>query len=94
LNQSGSRASQELPPLPTPSLAPSLSPSPAELEEPVNNLVNGGPDHTIAPRDIDLDLNERNIISGKRQRTQSTRAADAAVSRPAKRGLCASAREA
>ncbi|KAJ7249012.1 hypothetical protein C8J57DRAFT_1672222 [Mycena rebaudengoi] len=90
LNQSGSRASQELPPLPTPSLAPSLSPSPAELEEPVNNLVNGGPDHTIAPRDIDLDLNERNIISGKRQRTQSTRAADAAVSRPAKRGLCAS----
>ncbi|KAJ7237946.1 hypothetical protein C8J57DRAFT_1566399 [Mycena rebaudengoi] len=89
LNQSGSRASQELPPLPTPSLAPSLSPSPAELEEPVNNLVNGGPDHTIAPRDIDLDLNERNIISGKRQRTQSTHAADAAVSRPAKRGLCA-----
>ncbi|KAJ7210230.1 hypothetical protein C8J57DRAFT_1540028 [Mycena rebaudengoi] len=89
LNQSGSRASQELPPLPTPSLDPSLSPSPAELEEPVNNLVNGGPDHTIAPRDIDLDLNERNIISGKRQRTQSTRAADAAVSRPAKRGLCA-----
>ncbi|KAJ7259323.1 hypothetical protein C8J57DRAFT_1233688 [Mycena rebaudengoi] len=84
---SGLRASQELPPLPTPSLAPSLSPSPAELEEPVNNLVNGGPDHTIAPRDIDLDLNERNIISGKRQRTQSTRAAYAAVLRPAKRGL-------
>ncbi|KAJ6469689.1 hypothetical protein DFH09DRAFT_1344690 [Mycena vulgaris] len=62
LNQSGLRASQELPPLPAPPLAP--SPSPAELEEPVNNPVDGGPDHTIAPRDIDLDLNERNIVPG------------------------------
>jgi hypothetical protein len=76
--------SQELPLLPAPPLAP--SPSPAELEEPVKNPVDGGPDHIIAPRDIDLDLNERNIVSGKRQRTQSTCAADMAVSRPAKRG--------
>ncbi|KAJ6523777.1 hypothetical protein DFH09DRAFT_1096449 [Mycena vulgaris] len=39
LNQSGLRASQELPPLPAPHLAPSTSP--AELEEPVNNPVDG-----------------------------------------------------
>ncbi|KAJ7351628.1 hypothetical protein DFH08DRAFT_806344 [Mycena albidolilacea] len=90
-NQSGLSASQELPPLPAPPLAP--SPSPAELEEPVNNPVDGGPDHIIAPRDIDLDLNERNIVSGKRQRTQSTRAADMAVSRPAKRGPHASRKD-
>ncbi|KAJ6509672.1 hypothetical protein DFH09DRAFT_1100727 [Mycena vulgaris] len=89
LNQSGLRASQELPPLPAPPLAP--SPSSAELEEPANDPVDGGPDCTIAPRDIDLYLNERNIVPGKCQRTQSTRATDAAVSRLAKRGPRASA---
>ncbi|KAJ7354257.1 hypothetical protein DFH08DRAFT_804176 [Mycena albidolilacea] len=91
LNQSGLRASQELPPLPAPPLVP--SPSPAELEEPVKNPVDGGPDHIIAPRDIDLDLNEWNIVSGKHQHTQSTRAADMAVARPEKRGSNASRKD-
>jgi hypothetical protein len=81
------RASQELPPLP----APALSPPHTEPEN-SESIVNAGDldsDHRIAPQDIDLELDERNIVPGKRRRTQSSRAADAnaTVTRPTKRGL-------
>ncbi|KAJ6582523.1 hypothetical protein DFH09DRAFT_1439289 [Mycena vulgaris] len=78
----------ELPHLPPPS-AP--SPSTTAADQPLGDGavdVDDEPEeHPIAPQDIDLELDPRNIIPGKRQRTASTRATDAAdaASRPAKK---------
>ncbi|KAJ7321605.1 hypothetical protein DFH08DRAFT_818465 [Mycena albidolilacea] len=77
------RASQELPPLPPPHVTP--SPSPSKPEELIPNAE--GSDEMIAPQNIDLSFSEHNILVGKRRRTQSTRAADAAEARPIKKGL-------
>ncbi|KAJ6562707.1 hypothetical protein DFH09DRAFT_488972 [Mycena vulgaris] len=78
----------ELPHLPPPS-AP--SPTTTAADQPLGDGevdVDDEPEeHPIAPQDIDLELDPRNIIPGKRQRTASTRATDAAdaASRPAKK---------
>ncbi|KAJ7839724.1 hypothetical protein B0H14DRAFT_2587857 [Mycena olivaceomarginata] len=76
---------QELPALSAPQ--PSPSPSHTECDEPISVDEND----YVAPRDINLDLDECNILPGnsKRQRTRSSHAADAdsvAAVRPAKRG--------
>ncbi|KAJ6479038.1 hypothetical protein C8R45DRAFT_933816 [Mycena sanguinolenta] len=75
--------SQELPRLPPPPRSPSLS---DVLEDTIVGPINDESHDRAAPRDIDLEFSERNIISGKRRRTQSTRLADAAVARSKKRG--------
>ncbi|KAF7336349.1 hypothetical protein MVEN_02183400 [Mycena venus] len=85
LNWSASMVSQELPALSAPQ--PSPSPSHTEPDEPISVDEND----YIAPRDINLNLDERNVLPGnsKRQRTRSSRAADAdsvEAVRPAKRG--------
>jgi hypothetical protein len=61
------------------------SPSPSKPEELIPNAE--GSDEMIAPQNIDLSFSEHNILVGKHQRTQSTRAADAAEARPTKKGL-------
>jgi hypothetical protein len=85
LDWSGFDLSPELPRLPPP---PPLSPpsiEPGELSADAPAAESG---NTVAARHIDLELNERNIISGKRKRTASTRAAASAVSsRPPKKVL-------
>ncbi|KAJ7263904.1 hypothetical protein C8J57DRAFT_1718899 [Mycena rebaudengoi] len=53
------KLSQELPPFP---------PLPASYPLTMSPMI------PVAPKDIDLDLNERNILAGKRKRTKSTRA--------------------
>ncbi|KAJ7824717.1 hypothetical protein B0H14DRAFT_2596999 [Mycena olivaceomarginata] len=86
---SGLRLSQELPRLvPPPSTPPSVC---TERDQSITNktAVNPQPeDDNIAPRDINLSFDERNIVTGKRRRTQSSRLTDpnAADSRPTKKG--------
>ncbi|KAJ7847480.1 hypothetical protein B0H14DRAFT_2770030 [Mycena olivaceomarginata] len=71
-----------LPP-PPPLSPPSIEPGELSADAPAAESGN-----TAAARHIDLELNERNIISGKRKRTASTRAAASAVSsRPPKKVL-------
>ncbi|KAJ7862404.1 hypothetical protein B0H14DRAFT_2575473 [Mycena olivaceomarginata] len=83
------RLSQELPRLvPPPSTPPSVC---TEPDQSITNktAVNPQPeDDNIAPRDINLSFDERNIVTGKRRRTQSSRLTDpnAADSRPTKKG--------
>ncbi|KAJ7210288.1 hypothetical protein C8J57DRAFT_1608114 [Mycena rebaudengoi] len=62
----------ELPLLPPP---PASSPEYSESEDPAD--IERAP--STAPHDINLDVNESNILHGKRMRTLSTRAADAAA---------------
>ncbi|KAJ7172780.1 hypothetical protein C8R43DRAFT_1208786 [Mycena crocata] len=69
---------QELPPLPMPAMSPPEEQS--EDEGDGHNVT------TSRPRlDIDLELDERNVIAGKRQRTQSTRAREIAAAPPSKK---------
>ncbi|KAJ7467724.1 hypothetical protein FB451DRAFT_396627 [Mycena latifolia] len=68
---------KELPLLPPP---PPSSPLSAEPEGPLV-VDSADSESPIAPHDIDLDLSEKNIIKGKRPRTLSTRASDAAASK-------------
>ncbi|KAJ6527308.1 hypothetical protein DFH09DRAFT_1414272 [Mycena vulgaris] len=79
--ESSNFTTQDLPHLPPP---PASSSPDAELDEPSVNLA-ADPDHVMAPNDIDLEVNDRNIIPGKRQRTMSTRATDAAEGRATKK---------
>ncbi|KAJ7792996.1 hypothetical protein B0H13DRAFT_2393820 [Mycena leptocephala] len=67
------RLSQVLPRLPPPSVA---SPSYTEPEEAIGHQANETED-SIAPQDIDLKFSAKNILTGKRMRTLSTRTADA-----------------
>ncbi|KAK7008302.1 hypothetical protein R3P38DRAFT_3211304 [Favolaschia claudopus] len=67
------RASQELPHLPIPNFEPTPSPTPPQQQE-TNSDSPAELDDYVAPQDIDLELSERNIVIGKRQRTKSTRA--------------------
>ncbi|KAF7369960.1 hypothetical protein MSAN_00625800 [Mycena sanguinolenta] len=83
-SSTGLRLSQELPRLPPPPATP--SPSRDGFEDSLFDAIDGDSHDTTAPRDIDLELNERNIVSGKRRRTQSTRLVDAATARPKKKG--------
>jgi hypothetical protein len=82
VNQSGfNTLSQELPPFP---------PLPASYisdDHPDEHTADVFDDHEepLAPQDIDLELSEKNILAGKRKRTQSTRAADATAAGPTKR---------
>ncbi|KAJ7739421.1 hypothetical protein DFH07DRAFT_983605 [Mycena maculata] len=77
-----------------PRLPPASQPSPPSAQasdgSPDTYSNNVEPDHgyTVgpAPLDIDLDLNDRNIIPGKRRRQPSTRAVDAAKAKRAKNG--------
>ncbi|KAJ7894512.1 hypothetical protein B0H14DRAFT_2559288 [Mycena olivaceomarginata] len=86
---SGLRLSQELP-----RLVPSLSTPPSVCTEPDQSITNKSAvdpqpeDDDIAPRDINLSFDERNIVTGKLRRTKSIRVTDpnAADSRPAKKG--------
>lgn len=64
---------QELPRLPPPRLS---SPVRSESEEPSES------EPGIAPRDIGLEIDPKNVVSGKRRRTESTRAREGAVERP------------
>ena len=67
-----------LPPLPV-----SFPPSTEPQSDPD---VNGDEPEPIAPHDINLDVHDRNIMTGKRQRTMSARAAGAVEARrPTKR---------
>ncbi|KAF7366386.1 hypothetical protein MSAN_00895300 [Mycena sanguinolenta] len=83
-NSTALRLSQELPRLPPPPVTP--SPSQDGFDDVMVDAINADSHATTAPRDIDLELSERNILSGKRRRTQSTRLADAATGRPRKKG--------
>ncbi|KAK6981624.1 hypothetical protein R3P38DRAFT_3460247 [Favolaschia claudopus] len=67
------RASQELPHLPVPNFDPTPSPTPSQQQE-TNSDSPADLDDYVAPQDIDLELSERNIVTGKRQRTKSMRA--------------------
>ena len=80
------RASRELPPLPDPLSAPSSSQM--ERREPVVDSVDLEGDDPVAPGDINLEFDARNIITGKWRCTQSSRVADpnAAYARPTKKG--------
>jgi hypothetical protein len=80
----------ELPRLPP--VPPASPPSaPGQDESPDTNSGNiDEPDYEFsvgpAPLDIDLELSVSNILSGKRQRKQSSRDFDAAKSKRAKKG--------
>ncbi|KAJ7311709.1 hypothetical protein DFH08DRAFT_822475 [Mycena albidolilacea] len=92
LNWSASMVAQELPAL----SAPQPSPSPSHTEP--NKPISVDENDYIAPRDINLNLDECNVLPGnsKRQCTRSSHAADTdsvAAVRPAKRGQLASAAE-
>ncbi|KAK6985119.1 hypothetical protein R3P38DRAFT_3450565 [Favolaschia claudopus] len=67
------RASQELPHLPKPNFDPTPSATPSQQQE-TNSDSPADLDDYVAPQDIDLELSERNIVTGKRQRTKSMRA--------------------
>ncbi|KAJ7114521.1 hypothetical protein C8R44DRAFT_740655 [Mycena epipterygia] len=71
----GFRLSQELPRLPPPSM-PSPIASEPDLERSSVAVADNDEESLIASKDIDLSFSERNILTGgKRQRTQSSRAA-------------------
>ncbi|KAJ6496154.1 hypothetical protein C8R45DRAFT_1094409 [Mycena sanguinolenta] len=74
--------SQELPRLPAP---PPLSPPPRadEIAIPSGSFEE---EDQVASHDINLEFDERNIVSGKRRRTVSSRAADGIALRPTKKG--------
>ncbi|KAJ7841709.1 hypothetical protein B0H14DRAFT_2586746 [Mycena olivaceomarginata] len=86
---SGLWLSQEVP-----RLVPPLSTPPSVCTEPDQSITNKSAvnpqpeDDNIAPRDINLSFDERNIVTGKCRRTQSSRLTDpnAADSRPTKKG--------
>ncbi|KAJ7902279.1 hypothetical protein B0H13DRAFT_1882657 [Mycena leptocephala] len=85
LHSTGLRLSQELPPLPAP---PSISsPTHTESEDLTVNDMDPEYESEIAPRDINLRLDESNIVPGKRRCTVSSRAAEGEVARSKKRGL-------
>ncbi|KAJ7877190.1 hypothetical protein B0H13DRAFT_1893341 [Mycena leptocephala] len=84
-HSTGLRLSQELPPLPAP---PSISsPSHTEAEDLTVNYMNPEYESEVAPRDINLKLNESNIVPGKPMRTVSNRATEGIVARSTKRSL-------
>ncbi|KAJ6524346.1 hypothetical protein B0H19DRAFT_1085334 [Mycena capillaripes] len=74
------RLSQELSPLPP---LPASDPSHDELDDGDVDAA-AGDDQPVSPQDIDLELNERNILAGKRKRTKSTRAVDSTAAGPSK----------
>ncbi|KAJ7919709.1 hypothetical protein B0H13DRAFT_1868294 [Mycena leptocephala] len=80
----GLRLSQELPPLPAP---PSISPSHTETEDLTVNDMDPEYESEVAPRDINLKLDESNIVPGKRRRTVSSGAAEGEAARSTKRSL-------
>ncbi|KAJ7825255.1 hypothetical protein B0H13DRAFT_1918698 [Mycena leptocephala] len=73
------KLSQVLPRLPPLSVA---SPSHTEAAEYQADET----EDSIAPQDIDLNFSAKNIVTGKRMRTLSTRAAEAVTARPNKKG--------
>ncbi|KAJ7933268.1 hypothetical protein B0H13DRAFT_1856298 [Mycena leptocephala] len=73
----------ELPRLPAPP-APSPTPPPI-VDEPATPSGYFGEDD-VAPQDINIEFDDRNIVSGKRRRTVSSHATDSTVVRPAKKG--------
>ncbi|KAJ7826965.1 hypothetical protein B0H13DRAFT_2440016 [Mycena leptocephala] len=83
LHSTGLRLSQELPSLP----APPSSPTHTESEDLTVNDMDPDYEGEVAPRDINLSLDENNIVPGKRRRTVSSRAAEGEVARSKKRGL-------
>ncbi|KAJ7804135.1 hypothetical protein B0H13DRAFT_1930928 [Mycena leptocephala] len=73
-HSTGLRLSQELPTLPAP---PSISsPSHTEAEDLTVNDMDPEYESEVAPRDINLKLNESNIVPGKPMRTVSNRATE------------------
>ncbi|KAJ6545326.1 hypothetical protein B0H19DRAFT_1075659 [Mycena capillaripes] len=74
----GSMQPQELPPL------PASYPSHDEPDDRDADAASDD-DHPVAPQDIDLELNERKILVGKRKRTKSTRAVDGTAAGPSKK---------
>ncbi|KAJ6560867.1 hypothetical protein DFH09DRAFT_1083332 [Mycena vulgaris] len=78
------RLSQQLPTLPPPVSSPFPSDDVHDEQEDVARTVDD-PEDPIAPQDINLEFDEKNILKGKRKRTQSTRAADATAAGPAKK---------
>ncbi|KAJ6583016.1 hypothetical protein DFH09DRAFT_1076172 [Mycena vulgaris] len=85
---SGLRLSQELPrPAPPPSTPPSAGTEPDQSIANENAVDPQPEDDDIAPRDINLAFDERNIVTGKRRRTQSSCVTDpnAADARPTKK---------
>ncbi|KAJ7936884.1 hypothetical protein B0H13DRAFT_2430847 [Mycena leptocephala] len=83
LHSTGLRLSQELPRLP----APPSSPTHTESEDLTVNDMDLDYEGEVAPRDINLSLDENNIVPGKRRRTVSSRAAEGEVARSKKRSL-------
>ncbi|KAJ6587235.1 hypothetical protein B0H10DRAFT_2197910, partial [Mycena sp. CBHHK59/15] len=86
---SGLRLSQELPGLaPPPSTPPSAGTEPDQSITNENTVDPQPEDDDIAPQDINLAFDERNIVTGKCRCTQSSRVTDpnAADARPTKKG--------
>ncbi|KAJ6587314.1 hypothetical protein B0H10DRAFT_1961494 [Mycena sp. CBHHK59/15] len=85
---SGLRLSQELPGLALPPSTSSSTGTEPDQSIANENVVDPQPeDDNIAPRDINLAFNERNIVTGKCRCTQSSRVTDpnAADARPTKK---------
>ncbi|KAJ7921769.1 hypothetical protein B0H13DRAFT_2318089 [Mycena leptocephala] len=84
-HSTGLRLSQELPPLPAP---PSISsPSHTEAEDLTVNDMDPEYESEVAPRDINLKLNESNIVPGKPMRMVPNRATEGVAARSTKRSL-------